>query len=110
MKIKNSKKNTLASLRQGKQPTDLKKKLSESEQKYKLLEEEYLKFKDDYSQKETMENLEKFLKNQAFTFILTEGLLEKFLEFRKSGQRTKTQETIYTLVLATEPKGFWIDI
>lgn len=108
MRNKNSKKNTLASMKQGKQPTDLKKRLSESEEKYKILEDEYLKLKEKFSDKETEETVEKFLKNQAFVFILTEGLLDKFLEFRKAGQRTRTQEAIYTLVLATDPTGLWI--
>ena len=107
MKIKNSKKNTLA-MKQGKHPTNLNKKITDSEERYKALEGEYLKLKEEISNKETREEIEKFLKNQAFTFILTEGLLEKFLKFRESGQRTKTQEAIYTLVLATDPIGFWI--
>lgn len=136
---KRQQKNMLSSLlKQREQPTHLKKQLREDEEKYKLLQEEYNKLNKDFSdiEKQLREDkekyqllcdenekakkklscmeakgvIEKFLKNEAYAFLLSEGLLDKFLLFREPKNRTKTQDAIYTLISATDLVGMWIDL
>lgn len=70
-------------------------------------------------QKETQEELikakegeqaEKLLKNEAYAFLLAEGLLNKFLRFREYFYRTKTQDALYNLVAEADLGGLWIDL
>ena len=56
------------------------------------------------------ERVERYLKNEAYAFLLAEGLLDKFLEFREPFHRTKAQEALFTLVAETQMGGLWIDL
>ncbi len=56
------------------------------------------------------ETLEKYLKNEAYAFILAEGLLDKFLEFREPFHRTKAQGALFNLVAEAQIGGLWIDL
>ena len=55
-------------------------------------------------------DVEKLLKNEAYAFLLAEGLLDKFLEFRQHFHRTRAQEALYTLVVDASLGGLWIDL
>ena len=55
------------------------------------------------------ERIERRLKNEAYSFLLSEGLLEKFLEYRTNFHRTKSQETYYRLTMSANIEGAWID-
>jgi hypothetical protein len=56
------------------------------------------------------ERVERYLKNEAYAFLLAEGLLDKFLEFREPFHRTKAQEALFTLVAEAQMGGLWIDL
>lgn len=56
------------------------------------------------------ETLEKYLKNEAYAFLLAEGLLDKFLEFREPFHRTKAQDALFNLVAEAQMGGLWIDL
>ena len=56
------------------------------------------------------ERIEKHLKNEAYAFLLAEGLLDKFLEFREHFHRTKAQDALYSLVAEADQGGLWIDL
>ena len=51
---------------------------------------------------------ERLYKNEAYAFILSEGLLDKFLDFREPLHRTRSQEIHYTLTTASDLPGEWI--
>lgn len=55
------------------------------------------------------ETLERVLKNEAYGFILSEGLTEKFLEYRSLFHRTKHQEAVFNLIMEADLEGLWID-
>ena len=54
--------------------------------------------------------IEKMLKNEAYGFILSEGLLDKFLEYREYFHRTKAQNALYNLIAEAHLGGLWIDL
>ena len=54
--------------------------------------------------------IEKLLKNEAYAFLLAEGLLDKFLDFREHFHRTKAQHALYNLVAEADMGGLWIDL
>lgn len=56
------------------------------------------------------ERIERYLKNEAYAFLLAEGLLDKFLEFRETFHRTKPQEVLFSLVTEANMGGLWIDM
>ena len=56
------------------------------------------------------ERVERYLKNEAYAFLLAEGLLDKFLEFREKFHRTKPQEVLFSLVTEANMGGLWIDM
>lgn len=56
------------------------------------------------------ERIERYLKNEAYAFLLAEGLLDKFLEFRETFHRTKPQEVLFSLVAEANMGGLWIDM
>ena len=84
--------------------------LSELTDALKEKEERNVELDEALSFMEAAEGNERYLKNEAFGFILSEGLLEKFLEFREEYHRTPTQRTHYTLVLRANLAGFWLDM
>ena len=88
---------------------DIEKKLDDSEEKYQKLYTESEWIKEKLSFIESDDIIEKFLKNEAYAFLLSENLLDKFLVFREATKRTKTQETIFNLVIAAELTGLWIE-
>ena len=51
---------------------------------------------------------ERLYKNEAYAFILSEGLLDKFLDFREPLHRTRSQEIHYSLTTASDLPGEWI--
>jgi glutathionylspermidine synthase len=56
------------------------------------------------------ERVERYLKNEAYAFLLAEGLLDKFLEFREPFHRTKAQDALFNLVAEAQMGGLWIDL
>ena len=72
------------------------KQLSELEERLKKAEEEG--------------TIEKHLKNEAYAFLLAEGLLDKFLEFRQHFHRSRAQDALYNLVFEASLGGLWVDI
>ena len=99
------------------QPTTLEEEIVEkSKEYYESLSEEYkeaLKKLNEEEEKlddmEAGEAIERHLKNEAYGFILSEGLLEKFLEYREKFHRTRAQEVLYTMATETDQRGLWID-
>lgn len=85
------------------------KQLSLLEKKYEKLEKEYGKSIESLSIALGGEELEKLLKNEAYAFLLSEGLLEKFLEFRSMCHRTRSQEAHFKLITEANLEGLWID-
>ena len=51
---------------------------------------------------------ERLYKNEAYAFILSEGLLDKFLDFREPLHRTRSQEIHYSLITASDLPGEWV--
>ena len=90
--------------------SNIESKLKESEEKYQKLYEENEKTKEKLSRLESKEDVEKYLKNEAYSFLLAEGSLDKFLDFRETFHRTKAQEALYNLVIEADLGGLWIDI
>lgn len=78
----------------------------ELEEKFK----EYEDILDKLEKAEEGEAVEKHLKNEAYAFLLAEGHIEKFLEFREHFHRTRAQEVLYNLVTEASLGGLWIDL
>lgn len=74
------------------------------------LKEEYQKVLEELTEIKEGEKIEKYLKNEAYAFLLAEGLLDKFLEFRERFHRTKAQDALYSLVAEADMGGLWIDL
>lgn len=87
----------------------LNKELSTYTEKYEALEKEYKEALDKITIYETGEAIEKYLKNLAYAFIVSEGLLERFFDFMDPHHRDKRQEAIYSLTMEAELGGLWID-
>lgn len=85
-------------------------KLFESEKNYDELAKKHQETQDKLEATEEGEVIEKLLKNEAYAFLLAEGLIDKFLEFRENFHRTKAQEVLYNLVTEASLGGLWIDI
>lgn len=51
---------------------------------------------------------ERLLKNEAYAFILSEGLIDKFLDFREPFHRTRSQDIHYNLTIRADFPDFWI--
>ncbi len=79
--------------------------MAEKAKKENPLEEMEKKLSDT----EKGERIEKYLKNEAYAFILSEGLLNKFLEFRTPLHRSKPQDVFFNLVAEADLRGLWID-
>lgn len=78
-------------------------------EQYGTLEKKCLEYKDKLSQAEGSEKIERFLKNEAYSFLLSEGLIDKFLEYRNTSQQTKQQWAAYFLSVNANLGGLWID-
>ena len=76
---------------------------------YDMLEAKYRAYKDKCSFVEGREEIERFLKNEAYSFLLAEGIIDKFLEYREA-QQTKQQGAAYFLVVNANLEGLWIDV
>lgn len=85
------------------QPSHLEEAIKQSEKNYEELAKELQEAKEG-------EQIEKLLKNEAYAFLLAEGLLDKFLEFRQHFHRTKAQDALYNLVAEASLGGLWIDL
>ena len=73
------------------------------------LEQKYSKLSETLSDSLAGEAIERSLKNEAYAFILAEGLTEKFLGFRIMPNRSKHQAALYSLVTGADLEGIWID-
>ena len=78
-------------------------------EQYGTLEKKSLEYKDKLSQADGNEEIERFLKNEAYSFLLSEGLIDKFLEYRNTSQQTKQQRAEYFLSVNANLGGLWID-
>lgn len=87
-----------------------RKKNSLLEEKYSKLEKTYQYVLDTLNKSQGAEKKERLLKNEAYAFLIAEGLLDKFLEFRGSFNRTKAQDVIFLLVRESDPEGLWIEV
>lgn len=70
----------------------------------------YEELEEALTEEEEGRRLERYLKNEAYAFLLAEGLLDKFLEFREPYHRTKPQGTLFYLVSEADLGGLWIDL
>lgn len=68
-----------------------------------------MEYKDWLSHAEGREEIERFLKNEAYSFLLSEGLIGKFLEYRNTSQQSKQQGAAYFLAVNANLRGLWID-
>ena len=100
-----------------KQHSHLEEAIKKSEKYYEELKAEQKETKAELQKAiETLqtaidgETLEKYLKNEAYAFLLAEGLLDKFLEFREPFHRTKAQDALFNLVAEAQMGGLWIDL
>ncbi len=83
-------------------------KEEEYRRKYEELEKdfsaEHIRVIDSLEREEE----ERTLKNIAYSFLISKGLLSEFLDFCK-GNRTKEQEFVYKLVKEKDLKRNWIE-
>ena len=93
-----------------KQLSHLEETIKKNEQKYEELKVEHQKALECIQTATEGETLEKYLKNEAYAFILAEGLLDKFLDFREPFHRTKAQGALFNLVAEAQIGGLWIDL
>ena len=87
-----------------------RKQLSQLEEKYAKLEKMKGELLEELSEKMVSGATEKLLKNEAYAFLLSEGLVEKFLNFRYTYQRTKSQEVYFKLVQIADLDDCWLDL
>lgn len=111
---KNKKKKQLSNLgeaiKQKKQLSRLEEAIKQSETYFEELSREHKETKENLQKAKEGEKIEKLLKNEAYAFLLAEGLLDKFLEFREHFHRTKAQDALYTLTAEADLGGLWIDL
>ena len=91
----------------GKQPSTLEETILE---KYNKLTKQQKELIAKVAESDEGERIERYLKNEAYAFLLAEGLLDKFLEFRETFHRTKPQEALFSLVAEADMRGLWIDM
>ena len=87
-----------------------RKQLSQLEEKCAKLEKMNGELLEELSEKVVSEATEKLLKNEAYAFLLSEGLVEKFLNFRYTYQGTKSQEVYFKLVQIADLDDCWLDL
>jgi hypothetical protein len=94
-----------------KQPSRQESTIKQTEEKLQETQEKlYQEALERLKKAEEGEEVEKLLKNEAYAFLLAEGLLDKFLEFRETFHRTKPQEVLFSLVTEADMGGLWIDL
>ena len=64
--------------------------------------------KEDLNSEREENSEERLYKNEAYAFILSEGLLDKFLDFLEPLHRNRSQEIHYTLTTASDLPGEWV--
>lgn len=64
--------------------------------------------KEDLNSEREENSRERLLKNEAYAFILSEGLIDKFLDFREPFHRTRSQDISYNLAIMADIPDFWI--
>lgn len=94
----------------GKQLSHLEGAIKQSEKNYEELAREHEETLKELQKVRECKQIEKQLKNEAYAYLLAEGLLDKFLDFREHFHRTKPQEALYTLVEEADLGGLWIDL
>lgn len=87
-----------------------RKQLSQLEEKCAKLEKMKGELLEELSEKMVSGATEKLLKNEAYAFLLSEGLVEKFLNFRYTYQGTKSQEVYFKLVQIADLDDCWLDL
>lgn len=92
-----------------KKNSSLEDKRKKAEDRYKSLRDELTELKEQLSDMDTRETIENFLKNEAYAFLISEGLLDEFVVFREGSARTRSQNEIYNLVTSIAKKGLWIE-
>ena len=95
---------------QGKQLSHLEEAIKQSEKYYEDLAREHKETLEKLEESKEGYVIERMLKNEAYAFLLAEGLLDKFLEFREHFHRTKAQDALYSLVAEAKLGGLWIDL
>lgn len=94
-----------------KQLSHLESVIKQSEEKLQETQEKlYQEALERLKKAEEGEEVEKLLKNEAYAFLLAEGLMDKFLDFREYFQRTKAQNALYNLVAEASLGGLWVDV
>lgn len=94
-----------------KQPSHQESTIKQTEEKLQETQEKlYQEALEKLKKAEEGEEIEKLLKNEAYAFLLAEGLVDKFLEFREYFHRTKAQNALYNLVAEAHQGGLWIDL
>jgi predicted transcriptional regulator len=88
----------------------LEEAIKQSEKYYEELAREHKETLEKLEESKEGEVVERLLKNEAYAFLLAEGLIDKFLEFRESFHRTKAQDALYNLVAEADMGGLWIDL
>ena len=86
-----------------------RKQLSQLEEKCAKLEKMNGELLEELAEKVVSEATEKNLKNEAYAFLLSEGLVDKFLNFREIYQRTKSQEVYLRLVQIADLEECWLE-
>ena len=86
-----------------------RKLLSQLEEKCGKLEKMNGELLEELAEKVVSEATEKNLKNEAYAFLLSEGLVDKFLNFREIYQRTKSQEVYLRLVQIADLEECWLE-
>ena len=97
-------------MRQKKQLQNIDGATQRKGNKYDELEAVNRDLQNQLSKAENLEEIERTLKNEAYSFLLSEGLIEKFLEYRSGFHRNKHQEAAYLLTFQANLGGLWIDL
>lgn len=92
------------------QLSHLEEAIKQSEKYYEELSKEHQETQRQLSEAKDGERVERYLKNEAYAFLLAEGLLDKFLEFRETYHRTRAQDALFNLVAQADMGGLWIDL
>ena len=85
------------------------KQLSKLKEKYGKLEKMYGEALEKLSEKVIDEGTERVLKNEAYAFLLSEGLVDKFIDFRETFHRSRAQGAYWRLVSQADLDGYWLE-
>ena len=86
-----------------------RKQLSQLEEKCAKLEKMKGELLEELSEKMVSGATEKLLKNEAYAFLLSEGLVDKFIDFRETFHRSRAQEAYWRLVSQADLDGYWLE-